>query len=482
MHRVRGRDLQGGRRLWRLRGLSRERAAGDVCGGGLVPLQRGLPAGVRRVRGLPGGDLQGGGRQRVRRRRRLRARQRLLRLRGERDDAAGGLGALRRVRVPAGVREPRLRAVRGRLVQGGDERRSVPGVPRRRDDGLRALGRAGRLRGRAGLLQEFRCWHTQCRLPPVPRRLLRADDRPDQLHAVPAGLHHAAGRRHQPEPVRVLARGLARGGVPRDRLLRLPARLRPRRRRPLHPVRRQLPLRRRRRRARRLSRVQQQPRRQRRRRRLRLQRGLRRAQRAGVHGLHRRDLRERRRLRPVSRVQQQPRRQRLRRRLRLQRRLHGPERRAVPGLRGRQVQGNRRLRRMHRLRRARDHRRRRERQRRRVRVRGGGGVLLGDLRRLSGQCLQGRPRRPSVRRVPRLQRQPAGQRRRRRLPVQRWVHRTKRRAVRGLPRGRVQDTERLGGVHPVLGQLRTPAERADKFYGLFVQSGVLRRHCRHTFQ
>ena len=88
---------------FRVRGLSRELAAGDGLGSGLVPLPRGLPAGGGRLRGVSGGDVEGGGRQLVRIWSRLRAAQRLLRVRGERDDAFHGLGAIDRVRVPAGV-------------------------------------------------------------------------------------------------------------------------------------------------------------------------------------------------------------------------------------------------------------------------------------------------------------------------------------------------------------------------------------------
>ena len=106
MHQLWRRHVLGGNGRddgFRVRGLSRELAAGDGLGGGLVPLQRGLPAGGGRLRGVSGGDVQGGGGQLVRDWRRLHAAQRLLRVRGERGDAFHGLRALGRVRVPAGV-------------------------------------------------------------------------------------------------------------------------------------------------------------------------------------------------------------------------------------------------------------------------------------------------------------------------------------------------------------------------------------------
>ena len=285
--RLRRRHVLGGDGRVRLRCLSCQLAAGDGLGGELVPLQRGLPAGRGLLPSLSCGDLQGGGRQFVRVRRGLLAAQRLLRLRGERDDARGGLGALGRVRVPAGVRRRGLRAVSARLLQGGDERRRVPGLPRRRDDGLRALGQSGRLRGGAGLLRKCRC-----RLPGVRGRLLRADDRHEQLHAVPRG-RDLAGRRQQRESVRLFPHRLAGLRLARDGLLLLPRRLRPQRQRLVPTVRCELLLPRRRRPARRLSARHRLPPRQRLRRRLRLQRWLRRAQRAGVHGLRGWDLRER---------------------------------------------------------------------------------------------------------------------------------------------------------------------------------------------
>jgi hypothetical protein len=197
------------------------------------------------------GDLQGGRRQLVGGWGRLRARLRLLRLRGERDDIRGGLCALGRVHVPGGVRESRLRAVSARLLQGGAERRRLSGLPRGLHDRLRALRQSGRLRGRAWLLQELRRRRALNRLPGVPPRLLRADERHEQLHAVPRGLD-LAGRRQQRESVRLFPHRLAGLRLARDGLLLLPARLRPQRQRLVPSVRCELLLPRRRRPARRL--------------------------------------------------------------------------------------------------------------------------------------------------------------------------------------------------------------------------------------
>ena len=111
MHGLRRRHVLGAHRRdggFRVRCLSRELAAGDGLGGELVPLQRGLPAGVlwalfsggraAHVPGLPSRHVQGGRRQLVRVRRGLCAAQRLLRVRGELVPRADG--ADRGLRLP----------------------------------------------------------------------------------------------------------------------------------------------------------------------------------------------------------------------------------------------------------------------------------------------------------------------------------------------------------------------------------------------
>jgi hypothetical protein len=132
---------------------------------------------------------------------RLRTGARLLRLSAEHYNAGGRGNTYQRVQVPAWVRRRELCAVRRWLLQGGDDRRRVRGLPPRRDDGLRALGRAGRLRGIARLLRRFK-------LSALRRRLLQADHRLRQLQAVPRR-RNLAVRLHHRASMRLLAAGLA---------------------------------------------------------------------------------------------------------------------------------------------------------------------------------------------------------------------------------------------------------------------------------